>query len=644
MNTLFGIAQASGVDVDLGRLGPTSGERGRVVRGDPSSPRLAWATASKGGVVVGTARAGRRALAYLGNIHAPFPDVPGGASLDDPDRTAGALLERFAERGLDFLRNVCGHFAVMVVEPDADRVILARGHGSAPRWFYAEDRGRLAFATRLAEMPGLQGARAALDRSLEDFLLGYEFLPDGRTPYRDVRTLLPGKVLDWQAGTTRLHDLPPPSPWGAHFDGVDYHDEPQVVAALYESFQRAVEEQAPTSARVGVLLGGVDSALVAVRLKELGKDVHTFSFRYDDASYNQAYTEELAQRFGLTHHWVPITPSVIEDGLRNYARRFNQTLSQPHYVIATAEVCRAIREQGILHALTGDGCDGLFLGYPTVHLRAKLIQALSRAAPLVAGSLSLLTRSAWLERRLGHPYRISRNVGRILQRPMPARGHVAACTLDATALEALRGPAPPQAGDTEQLLAQLAQGLESTSTIRLAYLGKSRVGLNAIKLDGGMSYSGISLNSPYLHPGLERVAKRIPDGLNRPAHETQSQSMGKYAFLRMIERHALLPREMVYQAKRSPVTAPVDDWYWGSLRSFMLSRLRQLPFAANTKYLESLLAPKLAERLFRRYVGISRYVTPAAALLVTYAGFAELVAPPLQRAVAEARPIPPPPG
>ncbi|HTV17142.1 MAG TPA: asparagine synthase-related protein, partial [Polyangiaceae bacterium] len=490
MNRLFGIAQTSGVDLELAPL--EVGESGaggaeRAVRGEPAGPRLAWGLSSNGGVVIGSARAGRRGLAYLGNVHGPFPDVPGGASLDDPDATARALLARFEAHGLGFLNDVCGHFAVMVVEPDADRVLLARGHGSAPRWFYAEERGRLAFATRLADMPALQGTRATLDRSLEDFLLGYEFLPDGRTPYRDVRTLLPGKLLEFRAGASRLHDLPPPAPWGTRFDGVDYQNEGEVVAALYEAFQRAVEEQAPASERVGVLLGGVDSELVAVRLKQLGRDVHTFSFRYDDESYNQAYTEELAQQFGLTHHWVPITPSVIEDGLRHYAQRFNQTLSQPHYVIATAAVCRAIREQGIQHALTGDGCDGLFLGYPTVHLRAKLIQSLSRAAPLVSGSLSLLTRSAWLERRLGHPYRISRNVGRILQRPMPARGHVAACTLDATALQALRGPAPPQARDTEQLLAQLAQGLESTGTIRLAYLGKSRVGLNGIKLDGSMS-------------------------------------------------------------------------------------------------------------------------------------------------------------
>jgi len=92
----------------------------------------------------------------------------------------------------------------------------------------------------------------------------------------------------------------------------------------------------------------------------------------------------------------------------------------------------------------------------------------------------------------------------------------------------------------------------------------------------------------------------------------------------MMERHHLLPDEMVYQPKRSPVAAPVDEWYWGELKPFMLERLERLPFAFDREYAESLVTPKLAERVFQERVGISRYVTPAISLLATYASFTEL--------------------
>ncbi len=629
MNAILGIAASA----ELGdrftracRQVAAVGGRGEVLEHEPKSSRLGWGSTSNQGVVLGRARAGGAGLGYVGSIHHPFPDFAEGSPLDDPNRTAEALLRRYQSKGRAFLDDLCGHFAVVVVEPEADRVLLARGHGSATRWYTAEAEGRLAFSSKLCDFVALLGEQAGLDRSLEDFLLGYEFLPKGRTPLRGVRELLPGKLLEWHKGESKLHDLKKPAPWGGRFDDVDYRDEDQVIEALYRAFESAIAEQTPSTRKVGVLLGGVDSALIAARLAALGKEVHTFSFRYDDPSYNQAYTEELASQFGLTHHWVPITPEVMQDGLTHYAQRFNQVLSQPHYVIATAEVCRAARSEGILHCITGDGCDGLFLGYPTVHFRAKLIQSLSKITPLIGKPLELLTSSAWLERKLGHPYRIVRNVGRVLRRPMPARGHVAACTLDAEALALLRDePAPPQERETEELLQELAQGLESVGPIRLAYLGKGRVGLNMVKLDGGSTFAGVSLNSPYLHQGLAAMASKIPDDLSRPDRETKSKATGKYAFMTMIERKELLPTEMIYQRKRSPVTAPVDDWYWGNLRDFMLGRFEHLPFAVNRNYAESLLTPKVAEQVFRQKVGLSRYVTAAACLLATYAGYAELL-------------------
>ena len=207
---------------------------------------------------------------------------------------------------------------------------------------------------------------------------------------------------------------------------------------------------------------------------------------------------------------------------------------------------------------------------------------------------------------------------------MPARGHIAACTLDRFSLEQLRDSAPAQTHETEALLRQLASGLEQVGPIRLAYLGKGRVGLNLAKLEGAASFAGVTVNSPYLHPGLVQLAGQIPDDLSRPDRDTKSRATGKYAFMQMIERRQLLPSEMVYQSKRSPVTSPVDHWYWGDLKPFMLQRLEHLPFSLDSRYAESLVTPTLAERIFRERVGISRYVTPAISLLVTYASFAEL--------------------
>jgi asparagine synthetase B (glutamine-hydrolysing) len=627
MNGILGIAARAGATRALHsaaeRIAAT--ERGAPSVRPESSDGIAWAILASPGAVLGVASSPGVALGFLGSFHRPFPDAGERNPLDDPDATARALLDRYRRLGETFLDGLCGHFAVLVAAPGERRLLLARAAGGCQRWFVAERDGALLFSTKLADFAGLLGDALELDRSLEDFLLGYEFLPTGRTLYRGVRALDPGRVLTWTAGELRERALPEPDPWPGRFAGVDLGDEDAAAGALHEAFTSAVADQLPDQGRVGVLLGGVDSALIAATASRLGKEVHTFSFQYEDASYNQAHTEELARLFGLTHHWVPITAEVIRDGLLRYAQRFNQIVGQPHYLIASAHCCAAARDAGVLHCLTGDGCDGLFLGYPTVHTRAKLIQSLSRVAPIVAAPLAWLTSSAWLERTLGHPYRIARNVARILRRPMPARAHIAACTLDSRSLRLLRGNPPPQQRESEEILASLARGLEGVDPIRLAYLGKGRVGLNLAKLEGATAFSGVTLDSPYMHPGFARLAKRIPDDLFRPGRKTRSRATGKFVFMRMIQQQRLLPERMIFQEKRSPVTAPVDEWYWSGLREFLRARLAQLPFRVDDRYAESLVTPKLAERVFRATVGLGRYSTPAVSLLATYAAYSELV-------------------
>ena len=89
----------------------------------------------------------------------------------------------------------------------------------------------------------------------------------------------------------------------------------------------------------------------------------------------------------------------------------------------------------------------------------------------------------------------------------------------------------------------------------------------------------------------------------------------------MAERENYLPYEMIHQKKMSPVTTPVDAWYRGELQPFMREKLQDLPFDCEPAYVDSLFTNKLAERLFRENIGISRYTSNVLSMLVTYAAF-----------------------
>lgn len=587
-----------------------------------SSPGRCW-TVSDGGSVLGRAVDGSLALAYAGALPRSLPGWGEGSPLDDPGATARFLLDRYRQHGTRFLDGVPGSYAVALLDGEQRSLLLARDHGGDRKLFLHEEDGRLAFSTKLAAFADLLGEDLAVDRTLEDFLLGYEFLPWHRTPYEGVKLLPPGTLLEWREGERQSREIAkPPAP---EVEAPATDDEETVLEALYEALVEALADQAPEAKKVGVLLGGFDSALVASLLHRAGKTVETFSFHFEEPGYDQPLVETLAETLGIRHHWVPITPQVVEEGLRTFARTFNQPASQPHYLINTAQACRAMRAEGILHCFSGDGCDGLFLGYPTVYRRARLIEKLSRTPrPLV--DLGLATsRLPGLEAMFGHPYRLGRNVLTILKRPMPARAHIASRIFDELSLSRLRlDPPPPQAAQVEDVLEELSRGLEGMSPVRLAYHGKGAVGLNKNKLEGAADAAGTVIQTPFAHPKVVRLAKALPESLSRPEGGHPTRATGKYVLSRMAETRELLPREIIYQAKRSPVHAPVDRWYQGPLRPRLLELYGGLPFRARPSYLRHLIRPKLAESLYRRYVSLGDLALHGAALLATYAAYTEL--------------------
>ena len=624
MNRILGVATSHGAEQRCHTAVEWLASRGHTGarlsgRGGP----VCIASIDDGGAVLGRAGTQDACLVYLGWINSPAPGFGAGSPLDNPDATARYLLHRFREHGLRCLDGVTGSYILTLSLTDSRMLLLARDPSGNRRVFCADVSGGIVFSSHLADMRGLVAEELKVDRSLENFHLGYEFLPWERTVFEGVSGLEAGTLLGWKDGELHCHPISSTPPVSRE---VDVREESAVVDRLGSVFLSAIQDQVPSSDRVAVMLGGFDSALVASALVRLGKTVETFSFQYEAPDYNQAYTEHLASFLGTRHNWVPIHAEGLRRGLVDFADSFNQPVSQSHYLLNTAATCRAIRNRGFVYCLTGDGCDGLFLGYPTVHQRAKLILWLSRMSMLLQ-TFEAMARVAWLERQLGHPYRLFRNVLRILRRKMPARSHIASCILDEYSLSLLRTEATPQQEpESEIVLLELAERVGEASDVRLAYLGKAAPGLNRNKLEGNSALSGVVLNSPYMHPEMVALAQSLPDDLSRPDRKTEAQATGKYALMKMAEKQEYLPPDIIHQKNMSPVTAPVDAWYMGELREFMLTQLSGLPFNYDLDYAGSLLDEKTVENLFRRKVGISRYTSNAISLLVTYADFTRLAA------------------
>lgn len=577
---------------------------------------LPWVTlgwCGDAGLAAFATRDDRFALVF-GSAHRVTGNTDPGISVDNLEALTTYLVDHGIVDGQP-LRGVGGSFIAVMGSQSGDLMLFGDPAGNRAPFFTNEGK-TLAFASNPLICARLQ-VNPEVDRSLEDFLLVYGFYPDGRTAYRNVFQLQSGMELYYSGDKLKQHPLSVSttvSP-GSEIPGSD----DALYNQLYDTLLACMEDQLATSPDAGVLLGGFDSALVASLLHRLGKRVHTYSFRYADAVYNQPHTDTLQDYLGCVHTWVDISPQIIAEGLDHYALHYVQPTNWLNYLIQTTHVCRQMRSDGIDYAYSGDGCDAVFLGYPGTYQRTL---AFSRLPTLPAGLGKLLTAMlarTGPDRYFGHPYRVMLGMLRAMSRPMPSRAFLTFRVMDETTARAIRGnDIPPQDETIESVVSRLAEPFADLSIQRIGYAAKSLISPNRAKLLSCSDVAGVRVHSPYQHPDLRSFAAKIPDRLLREQGDSALSDPGKICLMRMAERHRLLPPEVIYQPKFAAVDSPVDEWFTGELRPALDHALAGLPFTPEKRHLEALIQVTRTEELYKRYIGSTRVISDAVSLLATY--------------------------
>jgi len=280
-----------------------------------------------------------------------------------------------------------------------------------------------------------------------------------------------------------------------------------------------------------------------------------------------------------------------------------------------------IAADGHDHIFNGDGCDAVFLSYPTVNRRAALNRRLSRLpAPVVRAAMApLRTRAA--EYSLGHVARTMRSMLDNLLLDEPARGHLPTRYLDDFSLRLLRqGNAPQQSESIRQIRERLAVAVADQSGPKRAFHGNGLTGQSRVKVDGAVASTGIPHFTPYLDPSLRAFASSLPIDYLKKQDDSPATN-GKELLVAMVRHYEMLPDAFVNQPKQSPVDSPVDGWYMRDVRARIITLLGHLPFEANASYIDRLLTPKRAETWYRDRVSIGHHSLQAVGLLASYASF-----------------------
>jgi asparagine synthase (glutamine-hydrolysing) len=301
-----------------------------------------------------------------------------------------AILHLYEELGAETPKELRGMFAWAVWDSALRRLTIARDRfGIKPLYYIAAEWG-IAFASELKALTAAGLTDRALDWDALDayFQLGY--IPAPATPFRDVRKLEPGHVLQWHESgrltIERYWDLP------RETTAEPRNVEERVLEWLDESVSAHLVSDVPVAA---FLSGGLDSSAVvaSMALASNGAPPHAFTARYTGSGAGPAdesgLAAILARRYGAKLTVVDIAPHVSTT-----MEQIVAALDEPHAddsAIPTWTLSEAVG-QSYKVALTGIGGDELFAGYR----RHPALASAENYARLPRALRQMAARATWL--------------------------------------------------------------------------------------------------------------------------------------------------------------------------------------------------------------------------------------------------------
>jgi len=302
------------------------------------------------------------------------------------------LYEECGDRMVDHLRGI---FAFAIYDSRRHRLFLARDRFGVKPLFYTIRDDQLVFASEINAITALPGFHPSIDRQACSGYLGLSYIPEPATGFLEIQALPAGSILVAEERRIRTQS----------YYAVDAHPEAtrglgEAAAQTAERLVLAVRGQSAADVPVAALLsGGIDSSLVVAARARSTEATTTFNVRFPVAGADESpLASAVARHFHTQHHVIePRDWSVAPDTLIGLLRHFGQPFADTS-LIPMFWVSRAIREQGIICALSGDGGDEAFGGYQSFWRAQRMVQLMrlpgwARTAARSTGTaLSRMTR------------------------------------------------------------------------------------------------------------------------------------------------------------------------------------------------------------------------------------------------------------
>jgi len=289
------------------------------------------------------------------------------------------ILAAYDRWGIDCVQRLVGMFAFAIWDAPRRRLWIARDRLGKKPLYYSEANGTLRFASELKAVVADERVPRTVDATAVGMYLRYGYIPSPHSIYSAVRKLPPAHYLMCENGrvSTQRYWDPVTHALAAHSQS----DE-DAEAALDSQLALAVRQRMIADVPLGAFLsGGIDSSLVVALMQEQSSTpVKTFTIRFDNPEFNEAdHAAAVARHLKTEHHEQTCGPQQTLDVVERLADMFDEPFADSS-AVPTYLVSKMAREL-VTVALSGDGGDELFFGYPRYryHSLARTALAMPRS-------------------------------------------------------------------------------------------------------------------------------------------------------------------------------------------------------------------------------------------------------------------------
>jgi len=472
------------------------------------------------------------------------------------------ILAAYLEEGTACLDRLEGMFAFALWDAERRCLFLARDRFGEKPLYYAHLPHSFLFASEPKALLVHPEVSRELNSSALVRYLSYGYVPWPHAIFRDLQKLPPAHWMEVRRdGTTILQRYwTPPRPPATSTTRFSVEE---TAEEILTRLRASVHQRTKCDVAWGTFLsGGIDSSLVTALAVEVSSvPVKTFAIGFTEPTYDErSHAATVARTLGTEHHELVLTSTQARELLPEVAGVFDEPFADASSLPAV--LLSRLARQHVTVALSGDGGDELFCGYPTqtAHWAAEFYRRIPGwlARGLTAAAEQLPTSQAYLSWDFALR-RFLRDAARpAAERHLRWMGHFSPDVLPQLLSPQIwheAGPLSPYR-EAHGWLAEWKPANASdvaTGLDLLFYLAED----NLVQADRASMSTALEVRAPFLDRALAEYALGLPAAQRRGVWRTKP-------LLRRAAR-TLLPDAIVQRPKHG-FGVPVGPWLRGDLQ------------------------------------------------------------------------------